>query len=71
VSVARDEASFFQQDQHGSHRAGIGGHASSQFTLSERMASRERRQEYELIGGHAKFCKLHVRAAMESQVGSP
>jgi hypothetical protein len=71
MSVARDEAASFQQDQHRSHGAGIGGHASGQLALSERMASRECRQQHELIGGYAEFSKLHLRAAMQEQIGGP
>jgi hypothetical protein len=71
MSVARDKAAPFEKDQHSSHGAGIGGHASGQRALSESMASRESRQQHELVGGYAEFSKLHVRATMQKQIGCP
>ena len=65
---ANDQASFFEQDQLRSHRAGIRGHASGQFTLCERMASCERCQENKLIRGHTMFGELRVACPVHRQV---
>ena len=46
-------------------------HASCQFALGERLASRERRQQHKLIGRHSKLRKSRFRAAMKGHISGP
>lgn len=71
MTAARDETALFQQGEHGAHRAGVGRHASCQFALRERRASRQRCQQHELISGDTVLGELHIGLAVKAVIGGP
>jgi hypothetical protein len=71
VGFAAHEGLFLQQDEHGSHRAGIGVHPASQFALGDGITAGEGCQQDELVRSDTESRELRIRPAMHGQVGSP